>query len=55
MCTLWALAFREIDDIDATLLLKHISDISKLNEEQLEHADVNNDNKIDLLDAVAIQ
>lgn len=45
----------KIDDEDAALLLKHISDISKLNDEQLAHADVNNDNKIDLLDVIAIQ
>ena len=45
----------KIDDVDATLMLKHISDISKLNEEQLEHADVNNDKEIDLLDVIAIQ
>ena len=45
----------KIDDVDAALLLKHISDISKLNDEQLTHADVNNDNKIDLLDVIAIQ
>ena len=43
------------NDVDAALLLKHISEISKLDSNQLLYADVYVDGKIDMLDVIAIQ
>lgn len=44
-----------VDDIDAALLLKHLSGVILLDSEQLARANANTDNKIDLLDVIAIQ
>lgn len=43
-----------IDEIDSSLILKHISGINTLTSAQTEKADVNNDGNVDLTDAVAI-
>ncbi|MBQ8942176.1 MAG: S8 family serine peptidase [Firmicutes bacterium] len=44
-----------INDIDAALLLKHISGILTLTPEQSARADVHKDDSIDMLDVIAIQ
>ncbi len=43
-----------INDADAAMVLRYVSGIDTLNEYQLTAADVNNDEKVDMLDAVAI-
>ena len=43
-----------INNVDAALTLNHISGISSLDEKALILADVNNNNKVDILDVIKI-
>ena len=44
----------KLNEEDAALLLKHLSGSTQLDEEQYARADINGDNKVDMLDVIAI-